>query len=138
MPVYGRMPSYGAMPAYGVVPAYGAMPGGGPGSLAPVAPPPGTLGYTYRRYTRPVPTDLHPRTAMLEVYGAPSGVRLTVHGTDGFADEKGVWHFQTETPPVPGLSLVRKVLVWNDDGSLNQPLIRTVRLIPGRIVELDY
>lgn len=115
--------------------------GGGmyPGpALGGVAPPPGTLGYTYRRYTRPVPEDRHPRTAMLEVYGVPAGLKLTVHGMDGFVDAKGVWRFETEKPPVTGLSLVRQVLVWNEDGSLNQPLVRSIRLIQGRIVELDY
>lgn len=109
-----------------------------PARPAAVPPPPGTLGYTYKRFTRPVPVDKHPRIAMIEIFGVPEGVKLTMHGTDGWVDSKGVWHMETEKPPVPGLSLVRKVLVWNEDGTLNHDLVRTVRLIPGRIVELDY
>lgn len=103
-----------------------------------MTPPPGTLGQTYRRYTRPIPTEKHPRAAMLEVFHVAKGLKLTVHGMDGFLDKEGVWHFETEKPLLPGTTNIRKVLVFDKEGFLVEDMVRSVRLIPDRIVELEY
>lgn len=101
-------------------------------------PPPGTLGLTYRRWTRAIPRTEHPRDAMLEVYHLPEGMTPRVEGMEGFVDQNGAWIFQTIDPLIPGIPNVRTVLVFDPAGFLVEDHVRWIRLIPDRIVELDY
>lgn len=106
--------------------------------LAPLNPPPGTLGNTYRVKTRRTPTNKHPRLGMLMVSGLQPGLKVTVWDMDGFSNDQQVWHFETKSPLIPGLTHVYRVVVWDAQGRVLEPALRTVRLIPGRIVELKY
>lgn len=137
-------------------------------TIGPVpSPPPGTLGWTYRRPTRLIPEDEHPRVGMLEVCIPPEvtaahivhpneQLKVTVRGLDeGYLGDDGLWHFKAEEliPGVPHIYDVKFELVRIDrfiETRYGRPVqreretklrtlgYRTVRLIPGRIVELTY
>ena len=109
-----------------------------PAPLTALAPPPGTLGTTYRQKTRRTPSDKHPRLGMLVVSGLQPGLKVTVWDMEGFSNDHHVWHFETKSPLIPGLAHVYRVAVWDDQGRLIESSVRAVRLIPGRIVELKY
>ncbi|MEX0700942.1 MAG: hypothetical protein WD069_02490 [Planctomycetales bacterium] len=117
-------------------------PGAGPGPmlrppLPLVVPPPGTLGRTYQQPSRPIPLNMHPRMAMLEVRGV-ADAEVTVAGLKGFKGTDGVWVFETEKPLVPGNPFIHEVRAKRvSDGGVADDL-RVVRLIPDRIVTLDY
>ena len=106
--------------------------------LVTLAPPPGTLGSTYRRKTRRTPTDKHPRLGMLIVRGLKPGFTVTVWDMEGFSNDQHVWQFETKSPLLPGLAHIYRVVVWDSQDRLVKSSVRTVRLIPGRIVELEY
>lgn len=108
----------------------------GPG-LPDIAPPPGTLGRTYHRPTREIPEEKHPRVAMLEV-AAPLDTRVTVDGMEGFFGTDNRWHFETK-PLIPGLPNIYTVVAASP-APTGEPVksAKKVRLIPGRIVELDF
>lgn len=109
-----------------------------PSPLSPISPPQGTLGRTYRVKTRRTPTTKHPRLGMLVVSGLQPGLKVTVWDMEGFSNDQHVWHFETKSPLIPGLAHVYRVVVWDAEGKVMEPALRTVRLIPGRIVELKY
>lgn len=103
-----------------------------------VSPPPGTLGRTYRRPSRPVPTDKHPRTAMIEV-NAPSAAEVTIEGVEdfeGYLGNDGLWHFESDTPLLPGIPHIYDVKAEFVRHGRPVTETRTVRMIPGRIVTL--
>lgn len=137
-----------------------------PGPFAGDGPPPGTLGRTYRVPTALVPLEKHPRVGMLDVYLprdllAREGfddrhyVKATIEGIEGFIGDDGNWHFESDPLP-PGVSHVHEVkfdVVRVDklteiqygrtfekevDITVKHLGFRTVRLIPGRILELRY
>ena len=104
----------------------------------PVLPPPGTLGWTYRQPSRPIPEAEHPRTGMLEIHGLTSHCKVTVNQIEGFRGTDCIWYFKTKRPLVPGVPhivTVRARVVRN--GVLCDD-VRVVRLIRGRIVDLSY
>lgn len=137
-----------------------------PRSFAGDGPPPGTLGRTYRVPTALVPLEKHPRVGMLDVYLprdllAREGfddrhyIKATIEGIEGFIGDDGNWHFESDPLP-PGVSHVYEVnfdvvrvhkLTEIQYGRTFEKEVevtvkhlgfRTVRLIPGRIVELRY
>lgn len=109
------------------------------------APPPGTLGQTYQRSSRPVPADKHPRVGMIDVR-APSASFVIVRWTNDFRMEEtlkgyqddndpSLWHFESK-PLLPGLKHIHRVEIY-DGGPGSAPTdVRYVRLIMGRIVNL--
>ncbi|QDT65683.1 hypothetical protein [Calycomorphotria hydatis] len=143
--------------------------------VAPIAPPAGTLGVTYRRPSRPIPADRHPRVAIFElavpaefVPDPARGVRTRVTLDDPtgqlepiaeknyYYDERaGLWVFETD-PLIPGRPhvwrvTVEKVYYENQDirryGRLVTEEVETdvefvgaryMRLIPGRVVTMDW
>jgi hypothetical protein len=127
-------PSWAA-PGYGA-PMHSAVPD--------VAPPPGTLGRTYQLPSRPVPSDTHPRAAMLDIR-VPGAEEVVVMDTnefrdedyvEGYRDEKdpSLWHFETKAL-YPGLPHVYRV--ESRRGGKAQD-VRYVRLIRGRILEVNF
>jgi hypothetical protein len=106
--------------------------------LVMVVPPPGTLGYTYRQYSAPIPCYKHPRLGMLDVKGIPLDAVLWVDGMKGDHIGCGVWRFESELPLFPGIPHIYRVVAkrWCDGRYVAE--VRTVRLIPGRIVSLDF
>ena len=103
------------------------------------APPPGTLGRTYRQLSRPIPAQEHPRTGMLEVRGVPAGAHVTVNGMNGYRGTNGVWYFKTERPLIPCVPFIKTVRIQgpncNPHAARNY---RVIRLIPDRIVCLQW
>lgn len=112
-----------------------------------ITPPPGTLGKTYQLRSKPVPVDMHPRVALLDVY-VPHAMQVFVHDMnpyrtqdrlDGFQDveDPHMWHFETE-PLYPGLPRIYRVeaRINGADGPVTEE--RYVRLIMGRVIELQF
>ena len=107
----------------------------------PVAPPPGTLGMTYRQPSWLVPKDAHPRTAMIDVIAPPGAQTVAVEGLEdvqGSLGDDGIWHFASEGPLMPHLPhiYVVRARIIRDGKPADE--LRTVRLIPGRLVFLAY
>jgi hypothetical protein len=147
---YGMAP--GATPLPGVPPTVnaGAVPGNGPGYSAATAttwqPPPGTLGQTYQIKSRPVPVKMHPRAAIVDVKVKDAkSVRvhdMNVYRTqdylDGFQDHENasMWHFTSE-PLIPGLQHVYRIEARFDGPNGERLEERYVRLIMGRVIEVE-
>lgn len=108
-------------------------------SLPAVAPPPGTLGMTYRQPSRLIPEDKHPRLGMIEVKSVPRDAEVSIKGMEGYFGKDGIWHFESEKPLLPGIPHIYlvKVVCFTSDGQ-EKTDVRTFRLIPGRIVSLSY
>lgn len=105
----------------------------------PVLPPPGTLGWTYRQLSRPIPESEHPRTAMLEVCGVPPNLHATVNGMDGYRGTDGVWYFKTIRPLIPGVPFIKTVRVHPPHVDPQRCAdYRVLRLIPDRVVYLRW
>ena len=108
-----------------------------------VAPPPGTLGQTYQRPMRPIPVDKHPRISIVDVR-APGATSVRVYGTyeyrtkdgfTGFQDRRdpAIWRLESE-PLVPGIPHIYRVVAKYGDTVQE----KYIRLVPGRIVTLDF
>ena len=108
-----------------------------------IGPPPGTLGQTYQRAMRPIPVTKHPRIGILAIQ-APGVTAIKVYGTNEFRSkdtipglqdrrDAAVWRFESE-PLVPGVSNIYRVEAKYGD-SVQE---RYVRLVPGRIVTLEF
>jgi hypothetical protein len=117
----------------------------GPGSVAmaklelPVAPlPPGTVGQTYSRPSHPVPSDEHPRTGMLAVRDDASIPFLSVQNMGGIKMKSGIWLFESRRPLDPGVCQIVRVEARQTAADVEPYATRFVRLIPGRIVYLDF
>lgn len=100
--------------------------------------PRGTLGVTYLRHTHPVPEDKHPRSGMLAVRDKQRFRIVVVRGMSGLRLKNGVWLFESDRPLDPGASQI--VCIEAKDHMMDVDAItkRYVRLIPGRIVYLDF
>ncbi len=116
-----------------------------PGSVAiaqhalPLAPlPPGTVGQTYSRPSHPVPVDEHPRTAMLAVRDDGSIPFLSVQNMGGIKMKSGIWLLESRRPLDPGACQIVRVEARKTAADIEPYATRFVRLIPGRIVYLDF
>lgn len=114
----------------GVVPVMMARP--------QAAPPPGTLGSTYSRASHPIPEDEHPRSAMLAVRDHRAVKYLKVQRMGGFRMQNDIWLFETERPLFPGQENIVRVEARKDKNDIQPFKVKFVRLIPGRIVYLDF
>lgn len=112
--------------------------------MEPLAPPPGTLGRTYKQLSTPVPEEEHPRTGMLEICNVPAGYTATIRGMDGYLGKNGAWCFKTVRPLIPTVPYVYTIHFHGPNchagrcGPKTACDYRVVRLIPGRIVYLNY
>lgn len=105
----------------------------------PVAPlPPGTVGQTYSRPSHPVPADEHPRTGMLAVRDDGSVPFLSVQNMGGIKMKSGIWLFESRRPLDPGACQIVRVEARQTAADVEPYATRFVRLIPGRIVYLDF
>lgn len=105
-----------------------------------VLPPPGTLSKTYQRPSWPVPNDEHPRTAIFEVT-ASGFTELRMEGLvdmEGFQRPDGTWVFKSKQALTPGIAHIYRVKAGYKNSNNTHWDVRTVRLIPGRVVTLDY
>ncbi|WP_437204322.1 hypothetical protein [Planctomicrobium sp. SH664] len=136
------------------IPMTGLVPGGLSGApvYAPppapmVQPPPGTLGRTYQMKSRPVPSSMHPRTAMLDVRVKGASEMLvhdmnqfrTEDSLDGFQDpdDPSMWHFQSQ-PLWPGIPHIYRIEARFDGPDGVRMEQRYVRLIMGRLIEVEF
>jgi hypothetical protein len=120
-----------------------APPGAPPEQLVPVLenaprPPRGTLGTTYFRVSHPVPYDKHPRLGMLAVRDNRRHPVVTVQNMGGLRLKSGVWLFESSRPLDPGVSQIVRVEAREEMQDVAPYTTRFVRLIPGRIVYLDF
>lgn len=105
----------------------------------PLAPtPPGTLGQTYQRLSHPIPVDEHPRTAMLAVRDKGATQYLSVQTMGGFRMKNGFWLFESTRPLDPGACQIVRVEARHNPRDIEPFSTKFVRLIPGRIVYLDF
>jgi len=97
------------------------------------APPPGTLGQTYKRRSRLLEDAKHPRLGVVEVH-VPEDVDVTAVGLKTKWTGK-VWRLESD-PLLPGVPHIYEIKASWGEGT--EPHYRTVRLIMGRIVDLDF
>jgi len=103
-----------------------------------VAPPPGTVGQTYSRASHPIPEDEHPRSAMLAVRDQETVKFMRAQRMGGFRMKNGIWLFETSRPLFPGQEHIIRVEARRDKADIQPYKVKFVRLIPGRIVYLDF
>ena len=97
------------------------------------APPPGTLGQTYKRKSRRLEETKHPRVGVVEVR-LPENVDVSATGLKSKWTGK-VWRLESD-PLLPGIPHIYEIKASWGEGT--DPQVRTVRLIMGRIVDLDF
>lgn len=127
-----------AVPASPTLAADGTVVGDpAPGAVAAdrfgLVPPPGTLGQTYKRRTRVLEDAKHPRVGVVEV-NLPEGVDVTAVGLKSKWTGK-VWRLESDAL-LPGIPHIYEIKASWGEGT--EPQVRTVRLIMGRIVDLDF
>ena len=98
-----------------------------------IAPPPGTLGQTYKRRSRVLEDNKHPRVGVVEV-ALPENVDVTAKGLKSKWTGK-VWRLESDSL-IPGIPHIYEVRASWGEGT--EPQVRTVRLIMGRIVDLEF
>lgn len=103
-----------------------------------VVPPPGTLSQTYRRRSSLIPDDKHPRVAAVEVY-LPEDVDVSARGLKSSWTGK-VWRLESKEPLLPGLPHIYAIKAEkrNAEGEVISTDVRWVRLIMGRVVDLEF
>lgn len=100
--------------------------------------PQGTLGQTYTRVSYPVPLDKHPRTGMLAVKDDAKVPYMTVGVMGGLKMKNGIWLFESTRPLDPGVCQIVRVEARETPQDITPYATRYVRLIPGRIVFLEF
>jgi hypothetical protein len=116
----------------------GSFPADSYGRSRPDIIPPGTLGQTYTRVSHAIPLDKHPRTGMLAVKEDGNVPYLTVGIMGGVKMKNGIWLFESTRPLDPGACQIVRVEARQTPQDVEPCATRFVRLIPGRIVYLDF
>ena len=120
---------------------YPVLPGAGDAAnhtnLVPVLP--GTVGRTYVRKSHPLPRDKHPRTAMLAVRDRGAVSFMTTEKMSGFRMSEDVWLFESDIPLVTWTNgNIVRIEARHEVNDIEAYRAMYVRLIPGRIVYLDF
>jgi hypothetical protein len=110
----------------------------GHASAPAMAPPPGTVGQTYSRASHPISEDEHPRSAMLAVRDKETVKFMRAQRMGGFRMKNGIWLFEANRPLFPGQEHVIRVEARHDKADIQPYKVKFVRLIPGRLVYLDF
>jgi len=100
--------------------------------------PKGTIGQTYTRVSHPVPMDKHPRTGMLAVKDNGTVPYLSVGVMGGIKMKNGIWLFESTRPLDVGACQIVRVEARETPQDIEPYATRFVRLIPGRIVYLEF
>ena len=100
-----------------------------------IAPPPGTLGRTYYRRTKPIEDKKHPRVSIVQVY-------LSENYDVSSPGMKAKWtgkYWELESDPLlPGLPHIVEIAAeWGPEGA-RQREVRTIRLIMGRVMDVEF
>ena len=98
----------------------------------------GTLGMTYQRRTHAIPEDRHPRIGMLAVRDRGSVSHLSVQRMSGFRMKEDVWLYETDRPLTSWTENIVRVEACQQVQDVEPYKTMFVRLIPGRIVYLDF
>lgn len=106
-------------------------------NLDGLAPPPGTLGTTYKRRSRLVPDDKHPRTGIVDLWNVPESADISARGLKPrwYNDH---WRLESEVPLIPGLPHIYGIQVIKEVDGQKTTDVKWVRLIMGRIVDLEF
>jgi hypothetical protein len=141
-PAYQPVPSSSGVPMELAPTVNGSQLAGPPVELSPtyapvdrftVTPPPGTLGQTYKRRTSLIPDTKHPRVGIVEVH-LPENVDVSARGLKVKWTGK-VWRLESD-PLVPGVPHIYEITASYGEGTT--PQVRTVRLIMGRVVDVEF
>jgi hypothetical protein len=99
-------------------------------------PPPGTLGRTYQRRSALIPDDEHPRIGVV-VVKLPEQANVSARGMKvKWTGEE--WRLESSQPLVPGVPHIYAVTAeWETTAGKVQQT-RWVRLIMGRVVDLEF
>lgn len=100
--------------------------------------PKGTLGQTYTRLSHPVPMDKHPRIGMLAIKDNATVPYLSVGVMGGIKMKNGIWLFESTRPLDVGACQIVRVEARETPQDIEPYATRFVRLIPGRIVYLEF
>lgn len=100
-----------------------------------VAPPPGTLGHTYHRRSRVLDEKKHPRVGVVEVH-LSENYDVTAKGLKSKWNGK-IWELESD-PLLPGVPHIFQVVAEWGPANARQREVRTVRLIMGRAVDLEF
>lgn len=100
--------------------------------------PKGTIGQTYTRVSHPVPMDKHPRIGMLAVKDNGAVPYLSVGVMGGIKMKNGIWLFESTRPLDVGACQIVRVEARETPQDIEPSATRFVRLIPGRIVYLEF
>ncbi len=63
---------------------------------------------------------------------------MSVHGMSGFRMSNGIWLFETDLPLIPGKESIVRVEARRDTHDIQPHDFKFVRLLPGRLVYLDF
>ncbi len=130
----GAIPQFGGQVAPGTIPGATGVPFEGSDGYG-IAPPPGTLGQTYKRRSRLIDEEKHPRVGIVDVH-LSENYEVTAKGMKVKWTGK-VWRLESD-PLWPGLPHIIEVKSeWGPEES-KQNQVRSVRLIMGRIVDLEF
>lgn len=100
-----------------------------------VEPPPGTLGHTYHRRSRMLDDKKHPRVGVVEVH-LSENYDVSAKGMKSKWTGK-IWELESD-PLLPGIAHIFEVKAeWGPEGARKKE-VRTVRLIMGRAVDLEF
>jgi hypothetical protein len=100
-----------------------------------VAPPPGTLGHTYHRRSKVNDDKKHPRVGIVEVH-LSENYDVSAKGLKSKWTGK-VWELESD-PLLPGVPHIFEVVAeWGPEGNRRKE-VRTIRLIMGRAVDLEF
>ncbi|MCP4505547.1 MAG: hypothetical protein GY826_04035 [Fuerstiella sp.] len=134
MPIHGPHPAQADGRRYPIYPCCGAA--AEESSLVPLVP--GTLGKTYTKTSHRIPEDKHPRLGMLAVRDTGKVKYLSVERMSGFRMDSGVWMFETDHPLVTWTENIVRIEARKDVADVEPYAVSFVRLIPGRLVYLDF
>ena len=98
----------------------------------------GTLGHTYQRRTHAIPEDKHPRLGMLAVRDKGAFNHLSVQRMSGFRMKEDVWLYETDKPMTSWTENIVRIEARHEPEDVEPYKTMFVRLIPGRLVYLDF
>lgn len=75
---------------------------------------------------------------MLAVRDKKAVKYLRVQRMGGFRMKNGIWLFEADRPLFPGAEHIVRVEARHDKADIQPYKVKFVRLIPGRIVYLDF
>lgn len=103
-----------------------------------MAPPPGTLGRTYQQRSRIFDDEKNPRMGAVDVF-LPEDIDVSARGMKSVWTGKH-WRLEAKDPLLPGVPHIYAIKAErkNKEGEVLSTDVRWIRLIPGRVVDLQF